>query len=84
MLQIQKGWLVQLKKAISTHLKISESRLSLGTNLRDDLNLDPLDFKLLIAELERNFNVFLSQEQISEIQTLQDICMRLQPQGMAA
>lgn len=42
------------------------------TDFVDDLYLDKIDRSLLIAKLERDFNVILSKEEVAHIQTVRD------------
>lgn len=48
------------------------------THLRDDLNLDAVDFLLLIAELESRLDVYLSREEVEAIATVHDASLYMQ------
>lgn len=67
-----------LIEAISWMLKIPSSQIFPYTHLQDDLELDPIDRLLLIAQLERSFNVFLNHEDEAAIETVADAGFYLQ------
>ncbi len=48
--------------------------ISLSTHIRDDLNVDSIDFMLLVVRLERFFQVSLSTEEVESIETVKDAC----------
>lgn len=58
---------------ISWIVHVPSSKIHPYTRFRDDLNLDAVDLLLLIAELENQFQVYLSPEQVEAIDTVQDI-----------
>ncbi len=57
---------------ISHKLRVPSSKIFPYTSLKDDLLLDPIDLLLLIAEIESSFNVYLSPEEVSTIETVED------------
>lgn len=57
---------------ISWSLNVPSSKIRPYTRLADDLFLDEIDLLLLIAQLERDFNVFLTREEVERIETVQD------------
>lgn len=59
-------------RKVAGELKISTTLLNPYTDLIDDLYLDNIDRDLLIARLERDFNVVLSHEEVARIQTIRD------------
>ena len=58
---------------VSWQLNVPTTNIFPSSNLVDDLNLDPLDKMLLIAELESRLNVFLTPEEADNIETIQDV-----------
>ncbi len=58
---------------VSWQLNVPTTHIFPSSNLIDDLNLDPLDKMLLIAELESRLNVFLTPEEADNIETIQDV-----------
>lgn len=63
----------RLQYLISWILRIPEQKLSRGTDLFKDLDLDDTDFNLLIFQLENYYQTEFSGEQIHTINTVQDI-----------
>ena len=59
-------------RMISWSLNVPSTKIYPFTNLKEDLNLDPIDFMLLIAELENRFNIYLTKEQAEAIETVSD------------
>lgn len=59
-------------RKVAGELKISTTLLNPYTDLIDDLYLDNIDRDLLIARLEKDFNVVLSHEEVARIQTIRD------------
>jgi acyl carrier protein len=57
---------------IAYELNIPIALLNPYTDFVDDLYLDKIDRSLLIAKLERDFNVILSKEEVARIQTVRD------------
>ncbi len=57
---------------ISWAASVPQAQLCPTTNLKDDLNLDSIDFMLLIVKLEKWFNVILSEEEVESIETVKD------------
>ena len=53
-------------------LRTPSNRLFSYTDFQEDLNLDPLDLLLLIAQLEHHFNIYLSGEEVESIRTIGD------------
>ncbi len=63
----------QIKNMISWVANVPPTQICPSTSLREDLNLDSIDFMLLIIKLEKWFNVFLTNEEIENIDTVKDI-----------
>ena len=57
---------------IAYTLKMSNDHIYPYTHFQDDLHLDDIDRLLLIAKLESRFNVFLTSEEASSIETVRD------------
>ena len=62
----------RLVEMIGWLLRTPSSRLYRHTDFRDDLDLDPVDLILLIAQLENHFQVFLTPEEVAAIHTVGD------------
>lgn len=74
----------RLIELVSRNLKVPTSIIYPYTRLKDDLNLDQVDFLLLIAELERSFNVFLSPEEAEAIETIEDAKLMIEKYALIA
>lgn len=66
---------------ISWIVHVPSSHIHPYTQLKDDLDLDTIDLLLLIAELESQFNVYLTPEEVESIETIQDISFLFQKQA---
>jgi acyl carrier protein len=51
-----------LKKLISTHLGVDENDIELHSDLKNDLNADPIAIGDLIVAIENEFNISIPQE----------------------
>lgn len=58
---------------VSWQLNVPSTNIFPSSNLSADLNLDPFDKMLLIAELESRLNVYLTPEEANNIETIQDV-----------
>ena len=66
---------------ISWIINVPSSQILPYTSLREDLELDTIDLLLLIAELESQFNIYLTPEEVEAIETIQDISFFFQKQA---
>lgn len=62
----------QVIEKIAYELTIPRALLNPYSDFIDDLYLDSIDRSLLIAKLERDFQVILSKEEVALIQTIRD------------
>ena len=74
----------RLISLISWKLNVPSSRIYPYTKLRDDLQLDPIDLLLLIADIEHSFNVYLTPEEADAIETIEDANFFIEKHGIAA
>jgi acyl carrier protein len=58
---------------VSGVCRVPSSHIHPDTSFRNDLDLDAVDVLLLIAELENNFQVYLTSEEADAIETVQDV-----------
>lgn len=68
----------RMKETLAWLLKIESNKIHPFTSLRTDLLLDDLDLQLLISALEVRMGVYLSDEEASRIDTVQDLTFNLQ------
>lgn len=62
----------QIVNTISWTLNVAPQRLLPYTHFVDDLHLDDIDMMLLIAALENHHKVYLTPEQVGNIETVAD------------
>ncbi len=60
-------------RLVSQETQVPANHIHQYTRFSDDLHLDPVDVDVLIVAMERNFNIFLSSEEIAHIETIKDI-----------
>ena len=60
-------------KVISEELRIDKDKIVPEANVLDDLNFDSLDSVQVILEIEKEFDIETTDEEIDSIQTVQDI-----------
>ncbi|MCK5883985.1 MAG: acyl carrier protein [Bacteriovoracaceae bacterium] len=60
-------------KLIAEATKIEESKITLETNLVDDLNLDSLDIVELMMKMEDEFGIEIPEEDAEGLKTVKDI-----------
>ena len=58
---------------VSWELNVPPTYIFPSSNLSNDLNLDPQDKMLLIAELESRLDVYLTSEEAKTVETIQDL-----------
>jgi len=63
----------KILKIVSRHLSINEDDISLDSDLINDLGADSLDGVELVMILESEFDIEISDDEISDIKTVQDI-----------
>lgn len=63
----------RIVKVISEELRIDKDKIVPEANVFDDLNFDSLDSVQVILEIEKEFDIETTDEEIDSIQTVQDI-----------
>jgi len=63
----------KIKSALSGFLKIEPSKIKGNALLRDELGLDSMDTIELVFELEDNFNIQISDDDLLEFKTMDDV-----------
>lgn len=58
---------------ISEELRIPKDKIQLTSHVVDDLNFDSLDNIQIVLEIEQLFDIEISDDEIDEILTVQDI-----------
>ncbi len=63
---------------IADATKIEQTKISLGTNFVDDLNLDSLDIVELMMKMEDEFGVEIPEEDAEGLRSVQDVVTYLE------
>ena len=65
--------IARIKKVITNHAGIDESKIKMETSFYDDLNADSLDIIELILRFEEAFKIDMSDEASLELKTVDDM-----------
>lgn len=57
-------------------------KITLESRLREDLNVDSIDFMMILADLEDEFDTTLPEEDFSDVVTVNDIVEKLRARGI--
>ncbi|MDO8059226.1 acyl carrier protein ['Crotalaria aegyptiaca' phytoplasma] len=68
----------KIQKIISEQLSLSEDLIQLDTKLKEDLGMDSIDAVNLAIQLEKNFNIKISDEQLQQFKLVQDIVVYIE------
>tara|TARA_B100002019_G_scaffold293212_1_gene319392 strand:- start:5403 stop:5633 length:231 start_codon:yes stop_codon:yes gene_type:complete len=60
-------------KLVAEHFDISKDTVKVESDVFDDLGADSLDSIELVLELEKNFDIEVTDDEIDNIRTVQDI-----------
>ncbi|MCD7893798.1 MAG: acyl carrier protein [Erysipelotrichaceae bacterium] len=63
----------QVKNALVESLNIEENEIKLDSSLNDDLGIDSLDAVELSLDLENEFDIEITDEELSSLKTVEDI-----------
>ncbi|WP_420887794.1 acyl carrier protein [Candidatus Phytoplasma gossypii] len=68
----------KIQKIISEQLSLSEDLIQLDTKLKEDLGMDSIDAVNLAIQLEKNFNIKISDEQLQQFKSVKDIVVYIE------
>ena len=68
----------KVRKLIADELSIDESKITLESRLSEDLGADSLDAVELVFKIEEVFNVTLTEEESTNLQTVGDVVKLLE------
>ncbi|MDV3166239.1 MAG: acyl carrier protein ['Waltheria sp.' little leaf phytoplasma] len=68
----------KIQKIISEQLSLSEDLIQLDTKLKEDLAMDSIDAVNLTIQLEKNFNIKISDEQLQQFKSVKDIVVYIE------
>lgn len=60
----------KVRKVIAEHLGINEAEIELGSKFQEDLGVDSLDIFEIAMELEEEFDLEISNEDLEGIKTI--------------
>ena len=63
----------RIKKIIATQLNVPADKIKPETRMIEDLSIDSLDMVEMIMTIESEFGISITDEQITSMQTVQDI-----------
>lgn len=63
----------KIRKTIAEHLGIGEGEIKLESKFQEDLGVDSLDIFEIAMELEEEFNLEISNEDLEGIKTIGDL-----------
>lgn len=63
----------EIKSQIAKILNIDESKITLESNLLDDLKADSMDVATLLLEVEEKYNIEIAEEDLENLKTVKDI-----------
>ena len=72
----------KLQRIIAEQLNIEEDTVTLSSSLKEDLGADSLDIFELVMALEEEYNTEFNQEDLTEINTVEDIIKYLADKGI--
>ncbi|MDO8060209.1 acyl carrier protein [Candidatus Phytoplasma aurantifolia] len=68
----------KIQKIISEQLSLSEDLIQLDTKLKEDLGMDSIDAVNLAIQLEKIFNIKISDEQLQQFKSVKDIVVYIE------
>ncbi len=68
----------QIIQAIAEHLGLSPDDLDRGANLRDELNLGPIELNDLLSTLSQKFNITFKTDDVGSIQRIDDLIVLIE------
>ena len=74
--------LEKMKEIIAEQLSVDESEIALGTSFKDDLGDDSLDLFELVMALEEEYDVEIPSDDLTELNTVEDVINYLKNKGV--
>ncbi len=71
----------QITKVLVDAINVDEAAVKPEANLKDDLGIDSISAVELALELETEFDVRIEDEELSKLETVQDIIDLIQAKG---
>ena len=74
--------LEKIQEIVAEQLSCDVAEVKETTNFKEDLNADSLDLFELVMALEEEYNVESPSEELSELNTVEDVMKYLQAKGV--
>ena len=74
--------LEKMKESIAEQLSVDESEIALETSFKDDLGADSLDLFELVMALEEEYDVEIPSDDLTELNTVEDVINYLKNKGV--
>ena len=74
--------LEKMKEIIAEQLSVDESEIALETSFKDDLGADSLDLFELVMSLEEEYDVEIPSDDLTELNTVEDVINYLKNKGV--
>ena len=74
----------KMRDIIAEQLGADANNIELSTSFKDDLDADSLDLFELVMAIEDAFNVEISADEVSEMNTVEDVIEYLKGMGIEA
>ena len=74
--------LEKMKEIIAEQLSVDESESALETSFKDDLGADSLDLFELVMALEEEYDVEIPSDDLTELNTVEDVINYLKNKGV--
>lgn len=72
----------KLKKIIAEQLSLEEGAIKLSSSLKEDLGADSLDIFELVMALEEEYDTEFDQEDLTSLDTVEDVVKYLGSKGI--
>lgn len=76
--------LEKMRDIISRQLGVDANNIELTTSFKDDLDADSLDLFELVMAMEDEFNLEISADEVSDLNTVEDVIEYLKGLGVEA
>lgn len=74
--------LEKMKEIIAEQLSVDENEIALETSFKDDLGADSLDLFELVMALEEEYDVEIPSDDLTELNTVEDVINYLKNKGV--
>lgn len=74
--------LEKMKEIIAEQLSVGEDEVQLETSFKDDLGADSLDLFELVMALEEEYDVEIPSDDLTELNTVEDVINYLKNKGV--